>query len=90
MFQIEQRLSSRYEDGSDNGVLTVSQELLPLGGCTLYSVFLTLHSEFSTLYPVLCIMYSVLTTSYNQHNTVTPDIPPSSMSERRDNDFVWG
>jgi len=30
MFQIEQRLSSRYEDGSDNGVLTVSQELLPL------------------------------------------------------------
>ena len=31
MFQMEQRVNSRYDVGSDNGVIHVSQELLPRG-----------------------------------------------------------
>ena len=31
MFQMEQRINSRYDVGSDNGVINVSQELLPRG-----------------------------------------------------------
>ena len=31
MFQMEQRINSRYDVGSDNGVINVSQELIPRG-----------------------------------------------------------
>ena len=45
MFQMEQRINSRYDVGSDNGVINVSQELLPRGDSFNQSDFLQFSSS---------------------------------------------